>query len=251
MSLRHLFRVCRTLSTFCASLSEYFEATNFRNGKYSSTGSVFFSGIDSTVSGFNNCRYSLLMSAANEDIEYDTVRNQREFELQIAFAMVKTQILQRERRLQDQFEVRCTLEKALGYRPSSLVNPNDNTMSIVQGQPFHSIHFRHMDYEYVFPNTAYFEFLPFNMNDETNNNVADEMFDHSSVEVGKMYEIVVTTLGKSLNQRICSRLVLRLSLHRHRLTQVVSAAALAGPQHRYFFLHRRCITQLLQCHRLN
>ncbi|KAL1316324.1 hypothetical protein HN51_068545 [Arachis hypogaea] len=42
---------------------------------------------------------------------------------------LKQEILQLERRLQDQFEVRCTLEKALGYRPSSLVNPNDNTMS--------------------------------------------------------------------------------------------------------------------------
>ncbi|RYQ80436.1 hypothetical protein Ahy_Scaffold1g106851 isoform A [Arachis hypogaea] len=42
---------------------------------------------------------------------------------------LKQEILQLERRLQDQFEVRCTLEKALGYRPSPLVNANDNTMS--------------------------------------------------------------------------------------------------------------------------
>ncbi|MED6167373.1 hypothetical protein PIB30_002348 [Stylosanthes scabra] len=43
---------------------------------------------------------------------------------------LKQEILQLERRLQDQFEVRRTLEKALGYnRPSSLVNPNDNNMS--------------------------------------------------------------------------------------------------------------------------
>ncbi|XP_020959391.1 probable indole-3-acetic acid-amido synthetase GH3.6 [Arachis ipaensis] len=54
----------------------------------------------------------------------------------------------------------------------------------------------------LFPNTAYFEFLPFNMNDETNNNVADEMFDHSSVEVRKMYEIVVTTYGGFYRYRL-------------------------------------------------
>ncbi|KAL4304742.1 hypothetical protein HN51_038880 [Arachis hypogaea] len=54
----------------------------------------------------------------------------------------------------------------------------------------------------LFPNTAYFEFLPFNMNDETNNNVADEMFDLSSVEVGKMYEIVVTTYGGFYRYRL-------------------------------------------------
>ncbi|MED6130472.1 hypothetical protein PIB30_000971 [Stylosanthes scabra] len=39
----------------------------------------------------------------------------------------------------------------------------------------------------LFPNAAYFEFLPFNMN------VADKTVDISSVEVGKMYEMVVTT----------------------------------------------------------
>ncbi|KAF7828799.1 uncharacterized protein G2W53_019963 [Senna tora] len=38
---------------------------------------------------------------------------------------LKQEILQLERRLQDQFEVRCTLEKALGYRPSSLENSDD------------------------------------------------------------------------------------------------------------------------------
>jgi hypothetical protein len=38
------------------------------------------------------------------------------------------QILQLEKRLEDQFKVRCTLEKALGYRPISLVNPNDMTI---------------------------------------------------------------------------------------------------------------------------
>ncbi|KAK7263046.1 hypothetical protein RJT34_30630 [Clitoria ternatea] len=38
---------------------------------------------------------------------------------------LKQEILQLERRLQDQFEVRSTLEKALGYRPTSLVNSND------------------------------------------------------------------------------------------------------------------------------
>jgi len=38
------------------------------------------------------------------------------------------QILQLEKRLEDQFKVRCTLEKALGYRPISLVNPNDTTI---------------------------------------------------------------------------------------------------------------------------
>ncbi|XP_057421007.1 uncharacterized protein LOC130715031 [Lotus japonicus] len=38
---------------------------------------------------------------------------------------LKQEILQLEKRLQDQFEVRCTLEKALGYRPTFLVNPNE------------------------------------------------------------------------------------------------------------------------------
>ncbi|CAI8588773.1 unnamed protein product [Vicia faba] len=38
---------------------------------------------------------------------------------------MKQEILQLERRLQDQFEVRCTLEKALGYRSSLLVNSNE------------------------------------------------------------------------------------------------------------------------------
>ncbi|KAK7250850.1 hypothetical protein RIF29_33576 [Crotalaria pallida] len=38
---------------------------------------------------------------------------------------LKQEILELERRLRDQFEVRCTLEKALGYRPSSLGNPNN------------------------------------------------------------------------------------------------------------------------------
>ncbi|CAJ1942649.1 unnamed protein product [Sphenostylis stenocarpa] len=38
---------------------------------------------------------------------------------------LKQEILQLEKRLQDQFEVRCTLEKALGYRPTSLVTSND------------------------------------------------------------------------------------------------------------------------------
>ncbi|KAL2333657.1 hypothetical protein Fmac_014870 [Flemingia macrophylla] len=38
---------------------------------------------------------------------------------------LKQEILQLEKRLQDQFEVRCTLEKALGYRPTSLVKSNN------------------------------------------------------------------------------------------------------------------------------
>ncbi|KAI4327533.1 hypothetical protein L6164_019982 [Bauhinia variegata] len=38
---------------------------------------------------------------------------------------LKQEILQLEGRLQDQFEVRCTLEKALGYRHSALANSND------------------------------------------------------------------------------------------------------------------------------
>ncbi|KAK7386498.1 hypothetical protein VNO78_26771 [Psophocarpus tetragonolobus] len=38
---------------------------------------------------------------------------------------LKQEILLLEKRLQDQFKVRCTLEKALGYRPTSLVNSND------------------------------------------------------------------------------------------------------------------------------
>ncbi|RDX67604.1 hypothetical protein CR513_53498, partial [Mucuna pruriens] len=39
--------------------------------------------------------------------------------------ILKQEILQLEKRLQNQFEVRCTLEKALGYRPTSLVDSND------------------------------------------------------------------------------------------------------------------------------
>ncbi|ESW27993.1 hypothetical protein PHAVU_003G250200 [Phaseolus vulgaris] len=38
---------------------------------------------------------------------------------------LKQEILLLEKRLQNQFEVRCTLEKALGYRPASLVTSND------------------------------------------------------------------------------------------------------------------------------
>ncbi|CAI8609182.1 unnamed protein product [Vicia faba] len=41
---------------------------------------------------------------------------------------LKQEILQLEKRLEDQFKVRCTLEKALGYRPISLVNPDDMTI---------------------------------------------------------------------------------------------------------------------------
>ncbi|XP_061338570.1 uncharacterized protein LOC133285375 [Gastrolobium bilobum] len=41
---------------------------------------------------------------------------------------LKQEILQLEKRLQDQFQVRCTLEKALGYRPTSLVNSNNMIM---------------------------------------------------------------------------------------------------------------------------
>ncbi|RDX95372.1 putative indole-3-acetic acid-amido synthetase GH3.6, partial [Mucuna pruriens] len=43
----------------------------------------------------------------------------------------------------------------------------------------------------ILPTAAYFEFLPFNMNED--NNVSKETVDLSSVEVGKMYEVVVTT----------------------------------------------------------
>ncbi|TKY62494.1 indole-3-acetic acid-amido synthetase GH3.6 [Spatholobus suberectus] len=42
----------------------------------------------------------------------------------------------------------------------------------------------------MLPTAAYFEFLPFNMNE---NNVSKETVDLNSVEVGKMYEVVVTT----------------------------------------------------------
>ncbi|KAG5062298.1 hypothetical protein HKD37_02G003445 [Glycine soja] len=41
---------------------------------------------------------------------------------------LKQEILLLEKRLQDQFEVRCTLEKALGYRPTSLVNSNETIL---------------------------------------------------------------------------------------------------------------------------
>ncbi|XP_057718163.1 probable indole-3-acetic acid-amido synthetase GH3.6 [Arachis stenosperma] len=44
----------------------------------------------------------------------------------------------------------------------------------------------------ILPTAAYFEFLPFNMNEESND-AADETVDLSRVEVGKMYEVVVTT----------------------------------------------------------
>ncbi|KAK7396346.1 hypothetical protein VNO78_17279 [Psophocarpus tetragonolobus] len=43
----------------------------------------------------------------------------------------------------------------------------------------------------MLPTFAYFEFLPFNMNND--NDVSRETVDLSSVEVGKMYEVVVTT----------------------------------------------------------
>ncbi|KAK7336709.1 hypothetical protein VNO77_17255 [Canavalia gladiata] len=42
----------------------------------------------------------------------------------------------------------------------------------------------------ILPTAAYFEFLPFNMNED---NVSKETVDLSSVEVGKMYEVFVTT----------------------------------------------------------
>ncbi|KAJ7944361.1 Ternary complex factor MIP1, leucine-zipper [Quillaja saponaria] len=41
---------------------------------------------------------------------------------------LKQEILQLEERLQNQFEVRCVLEKALGFRSSSLVNSDDTIM---------------------------------------------------------------------------------------------------------------------------
>ncbi|XP_061341320.1 probable indole-3-acetic acid-amido synthetase GH3.6 [Gastrolobium bilobum] len=43
----------------------------------------------------------------------------------------------------------------------------------------------------MLPTAAYFEFLPYNMNED--NDVGKETVDLSSVEVGKMYEVVVTT----------------------------------------------------------
>lgn len=43
----------------------------------------------------------------------------------------------------------------------------------------------------MLPTAAYFEFLPFNMNPD--NDFSEETVDFSSVEVGKMYEVVVTT----------------------------------------------------------
>ncbi|CAJ1906667.1 unnamed protein product [Sphenostylis stenocarpa] len=42
----------------------------------------------------------------------------------------------------------------------------------------------------ILPTFAYFEFLPFNMNED---NVSKETVDLCSVEVGKMYEVIVTT----------------------------------------------------------
>ncbi|KAF8394477.1 hypothetical protein HHK36_020685 [Tetracentron sinense] len=42
----------------------------------------------------------------------------------------------------------------------------------------------------MLPNAAYFEFLPFDLGE---NNVGEETVDFSGVEVGKMYEVVVTT----------------------------------------------------------
>ncbi|KAJ1433025.1 GH3 family [Sesbania bispinosa] len=43
----------------------------------------------------------------------------------------------------------------------------------------------------MLPTAAYFEFLPFNMNED--NDVGEETVDLSNVEVGKMYEVIVTT----------------------------------------------------------
>ncbi|XP_058760223.1 uncharacterized protein LOC131633544 [Vicia villosa] len=59
--------------------------------------------------------------------EYAKAKNKPSPTSEVHSAM-KQEILQLERRLQDQFEVRCTLEKALGYRSSLLVNSNEKTM---------------------------------------------------------------------------------------------------------------------------
>ncbi|CAK8539810.1 unnamed protein product [Lathyrus sativus] len=56
--------------------------------------------------------------------EYAKAKNKPTPTSEVHGAM-KQEILQLERRLQDQFEVRSTLEKALGYRSSLLVNSNE------------------------------------------------------------------------------------------------------------------------------
>lgn len=45
----------------------------------------------------------------------------------------------------------------------------------------------------MLPTAAYFEFLPFDMNEDVDDDAGEETVDLSSVEVGKMYEVVVTT----------------------------------------------------------
>ncbi|KNA16177.1 hypothetical protein SOVF_091500 [Spinacia oleracea] len=45
----------------------------------------------------------------------------------------------------------------------------------------------------MLPTAAYFEFLPFDLNDNDNGFPSEETVDFSEVEVGKMYEVVVTT----------------------------------------------------------
>ncbi|KAK7309251.1 hypothetical protein RJT34_05822 [Clitoria ternatea] len=56
--------------------------------------------------------------------EYDKARKNRNPTNEV-HSTLKHEILQLEKRLQDQFQVRCTLEKALGYRSSSLVDSNE------------------------------------------------------------------------------------------------------------------------------
>lgn len=56
----------------------------------------------------------------------------------------------------------------------------------------------------MLPTAAYFEFLPyyFDPNDKTNAIVNEETVDFSGVEVGKMYEIVVTSFGGLYRYRL-------------------------------------------------
>jgi auxin responsive GH3 family protein len=45
----------------------------------------------------------------------------------------------------------------------------------------------------ILPTFAYFEFLPFQMNENEKDDVVEQTVDLTGVEVGKMYEVVVTT----------------------------------------------------------
>jgi hypothetical protein len=75
----------------------------------------------------NNVRHNLKQEVHHQNYLITIFSQMTQLSISILW-----QILQLEKRLEDQFKVRCTLEKALGYRPISLVNPNDMTIPKVK-----------------------------------------------------------------------------------------------------------------------